>query len=63
MYVIEHAHVLQCAYNEAQGLLEFESPTILGLLGSKWYLSYPLFVLFGGGGEGDGRQATQLVES
>ena len=52
MYVIEHAHVLQCAYNEAQGLLEFESPTILGLLGSKWYLSYPLFVLFGGGGGG-----------
>ena len=50
MYVIEHAHVLQWAYNEAQGLLEFESPTILGLLGSKWYLSHPPFVFFFGGG-------------
>ena len=38
--VIEHASVLQWAYNEAQGLLEVKSSTILGLISSNQFMSY-----------------------
>ena len=31
-------------YNEAQGLLEVASSTILGLIGSNQFLSYPVFL-------------------
>ena len=38
---LAYANVLQGAYNEAQGLLEVKSSTILGLIGSNQFLLYP----------------------
>ena len=35
------ANVLQCMFNEAQGLLEVESSAILDLVGCNQFSSYP----------------------
>ena len=40
--VIQHANVLQWAYNEAQGLPEVKSSSILGLAGSNQFLFFSL---------------------
>ena len=37
-------HVLQWTYDEAQGLLEVKSSTILDLVGSNWFLWYPVLL-------------------
>ena len=43
---LANANVLQWAYNEAQGLLKFESSTILGLIGSNQFMSYSVLFFF-----------------
>ena len=37
---LAYANVLQCAYNEAQGLLAVESSAILDLIGSNQFMLY-----------------------
>ena len=46
MHKLANANVLQWAYNEAQGLLKFESSTILGLIGSNQFMSYSVLFFF-----------------
>ena len=44
--VIEHADVLQWAYNEAQSLVKDNSPAILDLVGFNHFMSCPWAMSF-----------------